>query len=158
MIRTLQSIREATRVSVVQHASSPYMLTGTFISPSTAVCISQFSPVSGNMLAPFRGTFKGTIAELENPDVTAQGNPKRVFKLVDTMGAYIMCCALVQNAASVALVERQQVVFYFATGRGPIGSFPGMLYCMKDCVIMPQGLKFLPQVQRTHIPIINAQD
>ena len=37
------------------------------------------------------------------------------------------------------LKENEEVVVYFATGRGPIGSSPGLLYLMKDSVVVSMG-------------------
>ena len=37
------------------------------------------------------------------------------------------------------LRENEDVVIYFGTGRGAIGSSPAMLYLMKDCVVVAIG-------------------
>ena len=50
-----------------------------------------------------------------------------------------MCCAMMQNSLSAALKERQEVVIYFATGRKPIGRDPGMVYVMKEAIIVLVG-------------------
>ena len=85
--------------------------------PSGNVCISNFANVRSKIEAPFRGTFKGTVVELQDADYSSQGNQKRHFKLVDPSGLYFECCALGKNAGSVALAESMEVVLYFVTSR-----------------------------------------
>jgi len=132
-----------TEVRLVETATSPFLLSGDYIPPSSKSCISFYQPVAGRMKAPFRGTFSGVVADLQEPDVTQQGNPKRLFKLLDASGSYLLCCALGHNAVSCALKDKEEIVVYFGTGRAPIGSDPGMLYLMKDSVIVPLGAKVL---------------
>ena len=43
------------------------------------------------------------------------------------------------NAESSALQNFQEVVVYYGTGRGPIGHSKGMLYLLKDAMIIPVG-------------------
>ena len=43
------------------------------------------------------------------------------------------------NAESAALQNYQEVVIYYGTGRGPIGSSKGMFYLLKDAMIIPIG-------------------
>jgi len=155
MLHSISSIanRHGTVVSIIDTASSPSMLSGSFAVPAKDACITRFETIRSKMLAPFRGTFKGTITDLEAADVTQQGTPKRRFKLVDEVGAYVNCCALLHNAASQGLTAKQDVVIYFATGRAAIGSLPGMLYLMKDAVIVPLQVQMLPPVKRVHVEI-----
>ena len=58
-----------------------------------------------------------------------------------------------ENVESSALVSKQVVVIYFATGRGPIGSMPGMLYMRKDSVIVGLREVFLPPIKHNLIEI-----
>ena len=64
---------------------------------------------------------------------------RRVFDIVDGMGSYLTCCAMLHNAESQALRNLQEVVVYFGTGRGPSGSVKGMLYLLKDAYVVPIG-------------------
>ena len=84
-------------------------------------------------------TVKGVISDLEDVQYSQAGNEKRLFDLVDHQGAFINCCAMKHNVASRALVNLQEVVVYFASGRGPRGSAPGLLYLMKDAMIVSIG-------------------
>ena len=81
--------------------------------------------------------------DLADLDYTQQGNEVRRFKLVDAAGFFLNCAAMTQNAKNVTLQENREVVLYFGTGRGPIGSSSGMLYLMKDAAIVPIGHKLL---------------
>eukprot|EP00959_Pyramimonas_sp_CCMP1952_P299810 6270862-Pyramimonas_sp.AAC.1 len=53
------------------------------------------------------------------------------------------------NAASQALRNFQDVVVYYGTGRGAIGSSKGMLYLLKDAMIIPIGQPSLLGTART---------
>ena len=83
------------------------------------------------------------------PDVSQQGTPKRHFDLVDDTGSWISCCALGSNASSLSLEAGNDVVLYFVTGRSATGSNPGMLYLMKDSVIVMLGRRH-PHTQKKH--------
>ena len=124
-----------------------------FISPSAQCCITNFQYIRTRLVAPFRLTAKGIIVDLLDPDVTQSHNPKRLFDLVDPGGAYIKCVAMVHNSISQALVNQQEVILYFGTGRG-IGAQPGMLYLMKEAAIFTAGgKKLLPSPKKELIEI-----
>ena len=107
--------------------------------PSNLACIINFQPVEARMRAPFRGTFQGVVRDAQPMELTQSGSPKRSFKLVDPAGCYIICCALHDNAENAMIKDNERIVVYFGTGRGPIGSSPGMLYLMKDSVVLSIG-------------------
>ena len=81
--------------------------------------------------------------DLEDLDFTKSGNEVRRFKLVDAAGFFLRCSAMAHNAKSGALQENYQVVVYFGTGRGPIGTMAGTFYLMKDAAIVPIGRQIL---------------
>jgi hypothetical protein len=163
-MRSLQSVQAtggdkgmaASSVSLVQEASSPYLQDATFQLPPQEIYIQAFANASSKLMAPFRASFRGVVADLKEVDYTVTGDLKREFKLVDKSGAFILCCALRQNARAVALVNNAEVLLYFATGRGELKNTPGMVYAMKDAVIMPLGKQFLPPAPKMHIPIGHA--
>ena len=64
-----------------------------------------------------------------------------MFNLVDEEGSYLQCCAMYQHCDHQQLVNGQDIIIYFATGRGPLGSVPGMLYMYNDAFILPNGTK-----------------
>ena len=116
------------------------MLSTKYVQPRAPVCISQFLPLQSTFTAPWRGTFKGTVASLGMPDVTANlDNPtaKRNFHLVDNFGTWFRCTALGRNANNNALKEGQEVVLYFVTARPKVGSSPATAFLMRDAVIVP---------------------
>ena len=129
------------------------MISGSLVDPSGDVCVSNFASRKEKMVAPFRGTFKGTIADLKDIDYSSNGNMVRYFKLVDVVGNYIECCAARHNANSVALKNNYEVILYFASGRPQMGTSPSTLFVMKEGVIMPLGLKMLPPLPQNHIEI-----
>ena len=72
-----------------------------------------------------------------------------VFDIVDKSGGYFTCCAMKHNAESGALRNFQDVVAYYGTGRGPIGISKGMLYLLKDAMIIPVGAPALLSAPKT---------
>ena len=68
---------------------------------------------------------------------------------MDNSGVYITCCAMKHNAESSALQNFQDVVVYFGTGRGPIGHSKGMLYLLKDAMIISLGQPSLMSAAKT---------
>ena len=109
--------------------------------------------VAAFLKAPFRGTFKGVIHDAQTLEATQTGLAKRTFKLMDTVGDFIICCALEKNAQKHMITPGAEVVLYFATGRGPIGSSSGMLYLMKDSMLMCIGLTANLCELRAEMPI-----
>ena len=147
-MRVLQTLppakeRVGTKVSIGKPPMSPFLTSGRFAVPSGEVCISQFSQVKTRCIAPFRGTFKGVVVDLQDLDFSRSGNEVRRFKLVDAAGSFFQCAAMAQNAKSGALQENYEVVVYFGTGRGSIGTTAGTLYLMKDAAVVPIGRQVL---------------
>ena len=64
-----------------------------------------------------------------------------MFNLVDEEGSYFQCCAMHQHCDHQMLAEGQDIIIYYGTGRGPLGSLPGMLYMLNDAFILPNGSK-----------------
>ena len=58
-----------------------------------------------------------------------------------------------QNAMSAALEENPEVLVFFGTGRGPIGTSAGAIHLMKDAAIVPLGRKFLAGTPKEEIVI-----
>ena len=106
-----------------------------------------------NFVAPFRVTLKGMIASVEASDVSQQGKAKRVFEVVDNTGAWIRCCSLGHTASSRALREGMEVVLFHGTGRSAVGASPGMIYLMKDSLIVPVGMKTVLVHKKTEIVV-----
>jgi len=46
-----------------------------------------------------------------------------------------------------------EVVIYFATGRGAIGGSEGMLYAMKDAMVIPIQRHVVMPAKSLHLPI-----
>ena len=123
------------------------------VAPSCNVCVTSLESCNAKMVAPFRGTFKGTIADLKDIDYSTQGNLMRYFKLVDAFGNYMDCCASRHNASSVALVNHVEVIIYFATGRPAIGTASSALFAMSDTIIVPIGTKIFPPLPTNLIEV-----
>ena len=144
-----------TSIRFIDQADAPGLTTASFVLPPASCCINKFSVLGSQLTAPFRGTFHGVIMDVAPLDYTQQGNPKRQFSLVDSYGTYILCVAHVHNAASKAIVEHQEAVIYFGTGRKSIGRMPGMLYLLKDAIIFPvRAPRVVTQAKRQLLEIV----
>ena len=157
-VRNLQSVptvktRTGTTVTLTRTASSPYMQNQTWVVPPQEVCIASFASLKTKLNAPFRVTVRGVVQDLQDLDFSQQGNEVRYFKLVDALGYYLQCAAMHHNAHSRALEEDNEVILYFGTGRGPIGSSDGMLFALREGCIVPLGKKFLAPAGRFPIEI-----
>ena len=129
-----------TELTVVEKPTAQNMLPiTTFKEPSARCCVANFQSIRSKLQAPFRATLKGVIADLLDPEYTQSQNVKRIFDLVDPQGLYIICCAMFHNSMSLALKNQQEVILFFGTGRGPIGSSEGMVYLMADAMILAVG-------------------
>ena len=143
-MRSLSSIassksEEGTVVKALPQATTDNLISMTFAVPSPDCCVSVFRTLRNRLAAPFRLTVRGKVADLQALEMSQGGNPKRVFDLVDNQGFFFTCCAMKHNAESPALRNFQEVVVYFGTGRGAIGSAKGMFYLLKDAMIVPMG-------------------
>ena len=76
-----------------------------------------------------------------------------MFDIIDKMGVVLHCCALAHNALNRALQEKMEAVLYHGTGRGAIGNSPGMVYFMKDGLIVPMGIKTIVPAERMEVCI-----
>ena len=84
---------------------------------------------------------------------SSQDLDKRTFTLVDDAGTWIRCCALGLTARARALANGNEVVLYFGTGRGGLGSSPGMVYFMKDSLAVLVGRRADVPTKRVEIPV-----
>ena len=89
------------------------------------------------------------MTDVQALEMPQGGNAKRVFDLVDNSGVYFTCCAMEHNAESAAIQNFQEVVLYFGTGRKPIGTSKGMLYLLKDAMIISVGQPNLLSTAKT---------
>ena len=143
-MRTLTSIESVggeggTTVKGLPQPYAANMVTMSFSVPPSECCVSAFRSVRNKLRAPFRATLRGKVVDLQPIEMSHSGSVKRIFDLDDPAGFYITCCALRHNAESRALVNYQEVVLYYGTGRGPLGSSRGALYLMKDAMVIPVG-------------------
>ena len=78
---------------------------------------------------------------------------RRLFSLVDNDGSWIKCCAIGMPARSLALVNGNEVVLYFCSGRGSLGTPPGMVYLMKDSLVVLVGHRAASAIKRSEISV-----
>ena len=160
-MRTLQSVntageRAGTQVIVGGNVTSPHMVAGVCKDFPAGLCVTNFATHKDKLVAPFRGTFKGTIVDLLATDYSQNGNMFRQFKLVDPNGYYIECCATRHNASSVALVNNVEVIRLFAIARPPLSNARSALFVMKDGLVVPIEPKTNPPVPTTQIQTNSA--
>ena len=64
------------------------------------------------------------------------------------------CCALGRNATNLALRPGMEAVFFHGTGRSSIGGTVGMVYFMKDSLIVPVSQRDESCIPATRLEII----
>ena len=84
---------------------------------------------------------------------TVSESDKRLFTLVDDAGSWIKCCAIGMPARSLALANGSEVVLYFCTGRASLGTSPGMVYLMKDSLVVKVGSRSEVPPKRLQIEV-----
>ena len=160
-IRTLHSTdtigtRSGTTVTVIQAANSPFMTSMEYVAPLSPSCIMQFASIRSKLQAPFRVTLRGVISDISEMQFAMQEVNKRTFNLVDEAGMWIPCCAIGLTARSKSLANGNDVVFYYGTGRGSVGTSPGMIYFMKDSLAVQVGRRAVVPTKRTEITITSS--
>ena len=78
---------------------------------------------------------------------------KRTFILVDDAGMWIRCSAIGHIATARALANDNEVVLYYGTGRGKMGSMEGIVHIMKDSLVVQIGYKTGGKAKRSEISI-----
>ena len=99
---------------------------------------------------------RGVITDLSELQATVAEPDKRSFTLVDDAGSCIKCCAIGLPARSLALRDGNEVVLYFCKGRGSIGTSSGMVYLMKDSLVVQLGARAEIPAKRTWIEVTQA--
>ena len=150
-LNTVEGVRGNTgsTLSRLPRATSENLISMVYAVPPAEYCVTNFRMIRNKLIAPFRLTLKGKIVDVQTLEMSSGGNPKRIFDLVDNSGVYLTCCAMKHNAESSALQNFQEVVLYYGTGRGPIGNLRGMVYLMKDAMIIPIGQPSLLSTGKT---------
>ena len=113
----------------------------------------QFSTMRSKLKAPCRVTLRGVICDLSEMQLSLQESSKRTFVLVDDLGMWIRCCAIGLSARSRALANGNDVVLYYGTGRSGLGSAPGMIYFMKNSLVVQVGHREEPAFKRAEISV-----
>jgi len=120
-------------------ATSPFLLTSTFSPPTSTQCITDYSTARALLVPPFRCSVKGTVVDVQDTDFSSSGHPTQLFDIVDDTGSWIRCCAVGRNASARALVEGNIVVMYFCVGRSFSRGLGGMLFLMRDAILVKVG-------------------
>ena len=144
----------ATLVTFGEAASSPYIGKAQFRVPGAQACIASFDNVKSKMIAPFRGTFLGTVVKTEEAVETKRGNMKRLFDLADEAGNWFTCCAMGRNVNNKALKHGAQIVIFFGTGRSKLNDSPAALFLFQDAVIVQVGWSTSPAMKRFQVEIL----
>ena len=113
----------------------------------------QFISVRTKLNPFFRLTLRGVVSDLSDMLLTQTDSSKRTFNIVDDAGMWIRCCALGMVARSRALANGNEIVVYYGAGRKSLGSAPGMVYLLKDSLVVQVGQRTVVPVKRTEIPI-----
>ena len=103
----------------------------------------------------FRGSFLGTVVDVDDPDFTVSGQDKRGFNLVDDTGAWFPCFAVGRNARIIPACSNMKVVLFFGTGRVDGQSTSFTVWASADAVIICLGTN---EVRVTKREDVSARD
>ena len=142
-----------TTVAISAKSTSPFLQGSLVPPPDPPICVTQFVSLRAKLSAPFRITIRGFVAELSDVQYSRQAVEKRTFHLVDDAGMWLRCCALGFLASANALDNRNEIVAYFGTGRKPVGTSPGMIYFMKDSMIVQVSKRADESIKRAEIEV-----
>ena len=134
---TSSDSRVMTQIRVCTAAQSPYNHKSTvFVVPDPPIALHQFQNLKTQAL-PFRGTFVGTVTNVGDLEYSTNGQPKRVFHIVDDLGYWFPCCACGYNAACWRTPENTRAVIYFGTARTINQETSFTLFIFRDGLIAP---------------------
>lgn len=160
-IRVLHStpsstLRSGTSLCRMEVPTFPFVRSSAYTPPEAPACISQFLSLQSRLRAPIRIPLRGCIDDVSEISLTQQDSKKRTFILVDGAGMWLRCCALGRCAQSHCLENGNEVVLYYGTGRSTRGSAPGMVYFIKDSLIVQIATRRCAIVKRSEIHIDGA--
>ena len=143
----------ASKITITSAGTSHAMLRAKFVPPDEECCVSVFAEYQERLVPPFRVTLRGIIGDLQPTAPSRSGNDKRVFRLYDSQGDFIVCCAQGNLCHNDVLVDDNEIIIFFAAGRDPIGSDEGMVCALKDSCILPVGFPSHIPAERNQIHI-----
>ena len=106
--------------------------------PQAPVALHQYQSLRSHPLH-FRGTFVGTITDVDEIDYTTNGQKKRSFNLIDNYECWFPCCAIGRNATEWRFPENAKVIIYFGSARLHTQQDAFILYIFRDGLILAVG-------------------
>ena len=143
----LQSVRgphgqvhAPTKVTLLPTPTSAFLVSATFVIPSSEVVVTNFVSFLEGVQAPYRVSVKGIVTDIaESGTYSLQGNPKRAFKLVDEYGFWVNCTIVGEQAYSDELVDSAEIIIFFASARAATASAEGALFGFDNACMMAFG-------------------
>ena len=93
----------------------------------------------------------GTVADVDEPDVTVSGQEKRAFNLVDDTGAWFPCCAVGRNARVIPACSNMKVVLFFGSAKPNGQSTSFTMWALKAAVITIIGTNEVRVTKRVDV-------
>ena len=125
------------KYAVDEEATTVNMTTAAYQLPPGPVFIENFAAARSFVSVPFRASLKGFVMDCaKDCSVSQNGNPLRLFSLMDRRGAYISCIAFDRHVDDETLSNGNEVMVYFGTGRAGIGNAPSAVYLYNDAVVV----------------------
>ena len=125
------------KYAVDGEASTVNMTTAAYQLPPGPVFIENFAAARSFVSVPFRASLKGFVMDCaKDCSVSQNGNPLRLFSLMDRRGAFISCIAFDRHVDDETLSNGNEVMVYFGTGRAGIGNAPSAVYLYNDAVVV----------------------
>ncbi len=156
-VKYLQTVRAgngvaASLLSFAETSTSPFMAPAPFQIPPPSVVLSRFS-ILQQTETPFRVSVRGVVFDVGALESSRQGSPKKSFKLVDEVGSWVSCVAIGEEATKSAIAECEEVLLFFATGRGRNSSSEGALFVFSNGCVMAFGKVRARQALRGQVEI-----
>ena len=91
-------------------------------------------------------SLRGVISSVQEEVVAQAGNPMKDFKLHDHAGEFVHCVAFGRHVDNDCIVDRNEIVLFFAKGLAGLNSGQGQLWMYDDShiVLLGQARSFAP--------------
>ena len=132
------SLRDGTRLTMIRRSTSPYMRRDVkFPAPQLPLVVVSYSETLSKAVCPFRVSLTGTIHDLQEAELTNNGELRRNLKLADEQGKWIHCVAHGRHAEDVSLENFRRIIVDFCSARPGTGHAAQAVWFFKEAFIVP---------------------
>jgi hypothetical protein len=130
-------------VNVLPRPSSSSFL-GSSVSIDQSLVVRDFNDLKRDL--PFIGNLTGIVTQSSGVTYSRAGAAMKHFRLQDSSGRYVNCCAHGRHSDNDAIEERAQVLIFLATATPSLGQLPPVVWLFdnshmvlqrRNCVVPP---------------------